>query len=41
MRVSGVPFLEVPGNLVFMLSIDWFQPFERAQYSVGVVYLVI
>ena len=41
MRVGGVPFLDVPGNLVFMLNIDWFQPFERAQYSVGVVYLVI
>ncbi len=24
MRVGGVPFLEVPGNLVFMLNIDWF-----------------
>ena len=29
MRVGGVPFLDVPGNLVFMLNIDWFQPFER------------
>jgi len=41
MRVGGVPFFEVPGNLVFMLNIDWFQPFKRAQYGVGVVCLAI
>ena len=38
---NGVPFLEVPGNLLFMLNIDWFQPFDHTQYSVGVIYLVI
>ena len=38
---NGVPFLEVPGNVLFMLNIDWFQPFERTQYSTGVIYLVI
>ena len=38
---NGVPFLEVPGNLLFMLNIDWFQPFEHTQYSIGVIYLVI
>ena len=41
MNICGVPFLAVPGNLVFMLNIDWFQPFERTQYSVSVIYLVI
>ena len=25
----------------YMLNIDWFQPFERTQYSIGVIYLVI
>ena len=35
-------FLSVPGNLAFMLNIDWFQPFKRrADISVGVLFLVI
>lgn len=38
---DGVPFLAATGNLLFMLNIDWFQPFERTQYSIGVIYLVI
>ena len=41
MNYSGVPYLEVPGNLLLMLNIDWFQPFDHIQYSVGVMYLVI
>lgn len=36
---DGVPFLAAPGNLLFMLNIDWFQPFEDTQYSIGVIYL--
>ena len=38
---DGTPFLEVPGNLLLMLNIDWFKPFVHTQYSVGVIYLVI
>lgn len=34
-------FLDTPGNFHFMLNIDWFQPFQHTQYSVGVIYLVI
>ena len=34
-------FLSVPGNLLFMLNVDWFQPFDHTGYSVGVIYLVI
>ena len=34
-------FLSVPGTLLFMLNIDWFQPFEHTRYGVGVIYLVI
>lgn len=34
-------FLQVPGNLLLSLNTDWFQPFERTKYSVGVLYLVI
>ena len=41
MKPGGVSYLEVPGNLVLMLNIDWFQPFAHIQYSVGVIYLVI
>ena len=28
-------------NLGIMLNLDWFQPFDNAQYSVGVIYEVI
>ena len=38
---DDVPFLQVPGNLLLMLNVDWFQPFEHTQYSVGVIYLVV
>lgn len=41
MKIDGVPFLEIPGNLLFMLNIDWFQPYTHIQYSIGVIYLVI
>ena len=37
--VSGVPYLEVPGNL--MLNVDWFRRFKHTSYSAGVIYLVI
>ena len=30
-----------PGNLSLMLNIDWFNPFEETQYSVGAIYLAI
>ena len=32
-KQSNISFLDVPGNLLFMLNIDWFQPFEHTQYS--------
>ena len=35
------PFLDVPGNLLLMLNVDWFKPFKHTVYSVGVIYLVI
>ena len=25
-KVSGVPYLKVPGNLLLMLNVDWFRP---------------
>ena len=35
------PFLDIPGNLLLMLNVDWFKPFKHSPYSVGVIYLVI
>ena len=37
-RKSTVSFLDTPGNILFMFNIEWFQPFEHKQYSVGVTY---
>lgn len=34
-------FFTQPHNLGLMLNVDWFQPYEHTQYSVGVVYLAI
>ena len=41
MFVDGRPFLDLPYNLGFMLNVDWFQPYDHVQYSVGVIYLII
>lgn len=41
MQIEDVPFLSVPGNLMLMLNLDWFQPYKHSPYSVGVIYLVI
>ena len=39
--VNGRPFLDVPYNLGLILNVDWFQPYEHTQYSIGVIYLAI
>ena len=39
--VDNKPFLQVPNNLCMKLNLDWFNPFEHIQYSVGVIYLVV
>ena len=39
--MNGRPFLDVPNNLALMLNVDWFTPYERSQYSVGVIYLTV
>lgn len=39
--VNGRPFLDVPNNLALMLNVDWFTPYERSRYSVGVIYLTV
>ena len=38
---GGRPFLDIPGNLLLMMNVDWFKPFEHSTYSAGVIYLVV
>ena len=38
---DGRSFLSASNNFALMLNVDWFQPFERSTYSVGVIYMVI
>ena len=38
---NGKPFLAEKNSLVFMLNIDWFQPYKHRMYSVGVIFLAI
>lgn len=40
-QVNGRNFLKQPHSLGFMMNVDWFQPFKRTTYSIGVIYLVI
>ena len=30
-----------PPNLSLMMNIDWFNPYEETQYSVGAIYLLV
>ena len=39
--VDNIPFLQAPNNISLKLNLDWFNPFEHIQYSVGVLYLVV
>ena len=39
--VSNHPFLDAPNNVGLALNIDWFNPYEHAQYSIGAIYLTI
>ena len=39
--LNGSPFLVTTGNLCLMLNIDWFNPYQDTQYSVGTIYLVV
>ena len=41
MTVDGKTFLKDPYNLSFKQNIDWFQPFNRTPYSMGIIYLAI
>ena len=35
------PFLDVPNYIVLALNIDWFNPYEHTQYSIGAIYFTI
>ena len=39
--VHGKNYFSDPRNLGVMMNIDWFQPYENVEYSLGVMYLVI
>ena len=39
--LNGEIFLSAACTYAFLLNIDWFQPYERSIYSVGVIYLVL
>ena len=38
---EGWDFLTSPFNYLLTLNVDWFEPFERGVYAVGVIYLTI
>ena len=40
MYINEQPFLVCPENLS-MLNIDWFNPYDDTEYSVGAIYLVV
>ena len=39
--VKGKPFLQQAYNLCLKLNVDWIQPFEHTQYSMGIIYLAV
>jgi len=39
--VSNRPFLDAPNNVGLALNIDWFNPFENTQCSIGAIYLTL
>ncbi len=38
---GGWNFLTSPFNYLLALNVDWFEPFERGVYSIGVIYLTV
>ena len=38
---NGKPFLSENNTYAMMINVDWFQPFKRAQYSLGAIYLAV
>lgn len=41
LKYNGKEFLVSSLSYALILNVDWFQPFERFTYSVGVIYLVL
>ena len=39
--VDGKPFLSTKNNYALSIFVDWFQPWKRVQYSVGVLFACI
>ena len=40
-NIKGKAFLQEPFNLSLKLNVDWIQPYDRTQYSMGVIYMVV
>ena len=38
---EGGDYLKYPGNLLFALNFDFFQPFSHTRYSIGALYLTV
>ena len=38
---NGKPFFQDKRNIGVMFNVDWFNPFKRTEYSLGVMYLVL
>ena len=39
--IIGKPYLQQAYNLCLKLNVDWIQPFDHTQYSMGIIYLVV
>ena len=40
-NIKGKASLQQPFNLNLKLNVDWIQPYDRTQYSMGVIYMVV
>ena len=41
LQYDGNDFLISPYCYAFLLNVDWLQPFENLNYSVGIIYLAV
>ena len=39
--IDGIPFLSVPHNYCFTMNVDWFNPYDRTEYSVGAIIYIL
>ena len=41
LKYNNAPFLEEDHSYALMINLDWFQPYQHLQYSVGAIYLSV